>query len=329
MNDVIIYLGAASAGLLLGSILKKQNIVIKWTAPLQSICLYILILVMGMRMGSNREVIDNLGCIGFSALVFTLFAQAGTIACMFAARRLMGFDRKGRLIQPSEDKEKTDKNNAPGRFNKSTVIVVLAVFAGILLGYFAILKYTEAGIIFKGDIDNFSKLAAAVIRAGLIALLIFVGMDLSKEENVLANIKSAGLRILVFPAAAAIGSLLGAFISGLILRINLNEALAIGSGFGWYTLAPGMIMDAGCVRASAIAFLHNVSRELAAIVFMPIIAVKVGYIECCAMGGAASMDVTLPVAVKATDASMAIYSFVIGVVLTIFVPILVPLMLAL
>ena len=329
MTDVIIYLGSAAAGYALGTLLKKKNITVTWTAGLQSICLYLLILVMGMRMGANREVIDNIGSIGLSALVFTVFAQAGTLLCMFTARRAMGFDRRGRLKLSEETDQEKEKSESGSGLSKTTLIVVLAVFAGILFGFFVILKLTEKGVIFSGDIENFSRLAALVIRIGLIALLVFVGMDLSKEGNVFANIKAAGLRILVFPAAAAVGSLLGAFLSGIILKVNLNEALAIGSGFGWYTLAPGIIMDAGCVQASAIAFLHNVTRELAAIILMPIAAEKVGYIECCAMGGAAAMDVTLPVAVKSTNASMAIYSFVIGVVLTILVPILVPIMLAL
>ena len=329
MTDVIIYLSAAAAGYAMGTVLKKKNITVTWTAGLQSVCLYLLILVMGMRMGSNREVIDNIGSIGISALVFTLFAQAGTILCMFAARRAMGFDSKGRLKNTGEMEKQKDENSGKNGLNKTTLIVVLAVFAGILFGYLVVLRFTEKGIIFRGNIDNFSSLASAVIRIGLIALLVFVGMDLSKEGNVFANIKAAGLRILVFPAAAVTGSLLGALISGLILRMDLNEALAIGSGFGWYTLAPGIIMDAGFIQSSAVAFLHNVSRELAAIVLMPTVANCVGYIECCAMGGAAAMDVTLPVAVKSTNASMAIYSFVIGVVLTILVPILVPIMLAL
>ena len=329
MTDVIIYLGAAAIGYVIGTILKKKNIVVSWTASLQSICLYVLILVMGMRMGSNREVIDNIGTIGLSALLFTVLAQVGTVVFMFIARKSLGFDRFGRLKSNSEYAGSDEKEDEKTGLNKTTLIVVLAVVAGLLFGFFVILRFTENGVIFKGDIENFSSLASAIIRVGLIALLIFVGMDLSKEGNVFAEIRAAGLRILIFPVAAIVGSLAGALVSGLILGMNLNEALAIGSGFGWYTLAPGIIIDAGFVQASAISFLHNVSRELVAIVLIPVVANKVGYIECCGMGGAAAMDVTLPVAEKATNASIAIYSFVLGVVLTILVPVLVPIMLAL
>lgn len=329
MTDVIIYLGAAAAGYVIGTLLKKKNVVISWAGTLQTICLYVLILVMGMRMGSNREVIDNIGSIGLSALLFTILAQSGTVGFMFMTRKLLGFNRFGKLKNSSVNVSEDEKNSEKTGLNKTTLIVVAAVIAGLLLGFFVILRFTEENIIFSGDIGRFNDLASTVIRIGLIILLVFVGLDLSKEGNVFSEVKAAGIRILAFPVAAIAGSLSGALISGLILGMNLNEALAIGSGFGWYTLAPGIIMDAGYVQTSAIAFLHNVTRELAAIVLIPVVANKVGYIECCGMGGAAAMDVTLPVAEKATNASIAIYSFVLGIVLTIMVPILVPIMLAL
>lgn len=329
MIDVIIYLCAAAAGYAIGLLLKKKKITISWTAALQSICLYVLILVMGMRMGSNREVIDNIGNIGFSALLFTIMAQAGTVGFMFFTRRLLGFNRFGKLESIDVSEENNAKGDGKTGLNKTTLFVVAAVIIGLLFGFFIILRFTEENIIFNGDISGFNELASAIIRIGLIILLVFVGLDLSKEGNVFSEIKSAGLRILAFPFAAMLGSLAGALISGQILGMNTNEALAVGSGFGWYTLAPGIIMDAGYVQTSAIAFLHNVTRELAAIVLIPTVANKVGYIECCGMGGAAAMDVTLPVAEKATNPSIAIYSFVLGVVLTIMVPILVPIMLAL
>ena len=61
-----------------------------------------------------------------------------------------------------------------------------------------------------------------------------------------------------------------------------------------------------------------------AIILIPIVAKRIGYVEKCALKGAAAMDVCLPVVEKATNANIAVYSFVSGVVLSIAVPVLVP-----
>ena len=86
-----------------------------------------------------------------------------------------------------------------------------------------------------------------------------------------------------------------------------------------------VILDAGYATASAVSFLHNVLRELLAIILIPTIADHVGYAETVALPGAAAMDVCLPIVERATNSNVAVYSFVSGVVLSFAVPILVPL----
>ena len=73
------------------------------------------------------------------------------------------------------------------------------------------------------------------------------------------------------------------------------------------------------------AFLHNVMRELFSILFIPLVAKKIGYIETTGMPGAAAMDVCLPIVEKSTRSDIAVYSFVSGVILSTAVPIMVPL----
>ena len=60
------------------------------------------------------------------------------------------------------------------------------------------------------------------------------------------------------------------------MGFSLREAMAVGAGFGWYSLAPGIIMDAGLIEASAVSFLHNVLREIISILFLPFVAEKIG-----------------------------------------------------
>ncbi len=192
-----------------------------------------------------------------------------------------------------------------------TKLIIGSVALGMACGHF---------IIPEAFIADYS---GNILVIGLCILLFFVGLDLGIAGTVVENFKKVGWRILIFPFAAMIGCLIFAGLSTLILPLSVKEGLAIGSGFGWYTLAPVMLSDYSA-QISAISFLHNVLREMVGIMLIPICARKIGYIECCALTGAAAMDVGLSVVEKATNSDTAVYSFVMGVVLSTAVPILVP-----
>lgn len=191
-----------------------------------------------------------------------------------------------------------------------TKAIVCSVVCGMLAGYFFLP-------------DWFIDISGNLLVAGLCVLLFFVGMDIGREGTVAENFKKAGWRVLVFPFAIMIGTYAGSLVAGLILpSLGLQDALAVGSGFGWYTLAPVMLAEYS-TSVSAVSFMHNVMRELFGILLIPIIAKKIGYIETVSLPGAAAMDVCLPVVEKATRGDIAVYSFISGVVLSIAVPILV------
>lgn len=191
-----------------------------------------------------------------------------------------------------------------------TKAIVISVIGGILAGYFFLP-------------DWFIDLSGNVLIVGLCVLLFFVGMDIGREGTVVENFKKAGWRILVFPFVIILGTMLGSLAGALILpSLGIRDALAIGSGFGWYTLAPVMLSKYS-TYVSALSFMHNVMRELFGILLIPIVAKKIGYIETVALPGAAAMDVCLPIVEKATRGDIAVYSFLSGVVLSIAVPVLV------
>ena len=68
---------------------------------------------------------------------------------------------------------------------------------------------------------------------------------------------------------------------------------------------------------------ETVFVQIIGILLIPTCAKRLGYIECYCLPGASSMDVCLPLVEKATDSSIAVYSFVNGVVLSAAVPVLV------
>ena len=329
MVDLILYLGITVVGYVLGSRLRGHRDGLGWTGKVQTAAITCLVLLMGMRMGSNEEITGNLSTIGLSAFVITLFTMIFSIGAIFLTRKLMWIDRYGRLAaaddmksassdESAETEASSEESENKSGLNLMTVMIVIAVAAGMLIGYFVIRR------VFADNMESFESMAGLGIKIGLCLLLIFVGIDLGLDGTVIENFRRVGIRILAFPAVVVIGTLLGAGISGTLMGLNLRESLAVGAGFGWYTLAPGIIMEAGYITASAVAFLHNVMRELFSILFIPLVAQKIGYIETTGMPGAAAMDVCLPIVEKSTRSDIAVYSFVSGVILSILVPVLVP-----
>lgn len=334
MSDLVLYLGITFVGFVIGSKFRNKKEAFGWTSKVQMVALIILVLVMGMRMGSNEEVISNLSTIGVSAFIMTVVIICCSILAIFLARKVLRIDKLGRM-QDGKSVESLSKTSAASTSsaggddeagessNSTTIAIIASVVIGMAFGYLVIRN------IFAGNMEQFDSIAGMGIKIGLCLLLIFIGLDLGLDGTVVENFKKVGLRILVFPAVVIVGTLGGAALCSLFMDMSLKECLAIGAGFGWYSLAPGIIIENGYVTASAVSFLHNVMRELFSIIFIPIVAQKIGYIETTGMPGAAAMDVCLPIVEKATRSDIAVYSFVSGVILSIAVPVLVPLILGL
>lgn len=336
MADLALYLSMAVIGYFFGSRLRSHEALIRWTGRLQTFAIIILIFAMGMRMGANREVVENLNSIGIYALIMTISIISFSILTMTAVRKLMGIDRYGNLrnkagsgkavqqmTSETETKGETSagEENPENKMNFMTAIIVLCVVGGLLFGHFYVPH------IFS-DMEAFAGLISMMINIGLCVLLFFVGFDMGVDGTALQHFRQVGVRVLFFPVAVMTGTLIGAAVCVPILSgVSLREALAIGGGFGWYTFAPGLIMEAGLVTASAICFMHNVMREFISILIVPLVAKKIGYLEAMAVPACSSMDVCLPIIERSTRGDIAMYSFISGVIQSAAVPIVVPLIL--
>lgn len=191
--------------------------------------------------------------------------------------------------------------------------IILSVGLGIGVGYFLLpscfFQYTDI-----------------VIDIGLCLLLFFVGIDIGKQKNVFSNLKKMGFKILLVPLMIIVGSIIGSIVGGFFLKMPINEAGAVGAGLGWYSLS-AMILASYSNELSAIAFLTNVFREIIALIIVPTVANRIGFLESIAPCGATAMDTSLPIISKSTNSQTAVVAFITGVILSTLVPILVPIML--
>ncbi|SMB86363.1 Membrane protein of unknown function [Desulfonispora thiosulfatigenes DSM 11270] len=192
-----------------------------------------------------------------------------------------------------------------------TWVIISSVFVGIIIGKIGFLSQLV------GSVDMFTTIVLNI-------LLFVVGIDLGRNRTIWKKLKELGWKILLIPLGTVIGSLGGAFIIGFFLKMDAIHAMAVGAGFGWYSLSGVMLQKMVSIEIGTIAFLSNIFREVLALALVPIVARKFGKIPAVAPGGATTMDTTLPIIVKSTSPDMAIIAFIHGLVLTFLVPFLVP-----
>ena len=327
MAYLALYLAVTVAGYFIGSALSKRGIVPRFVGKLQTLVIMILVFLMGSRIGANDDIVASLSTIGLVSLVYTLIILAVTTAAFTVARRLMGFDRYGVCHRgadsgglrrkkagstsagPAEHEENGSTEAVPKRVNSLTIIIVAFVALGILAGYFVLP-------------DAFMNISGHLLTLTLCLLLVLIGMDIGMEGTIAQNFRQAGWRVLLFPFINMGAMVAGSVIASLFLPMSAQDSLCIGAGFAWYSLAPAMLAEYS-MRVSAISFMHNVFREIIGILLTPVVARRIGYIECYCLCGSPSMDVCLPVIERATNGDVAVYSFINGAILSASVPILV------
>ncbi|KXS50415.1 MULTISPECIES: lysine exporter LysO family protein [Halanaerobium] len=297
-------------GIMLGFWLEKENIFVKFADLITKVGLVILLLAMGASLGSNDQIVLQLGEIGLQAFVF---AAVSIIFSLLAVIIFVRFFNLNNLLL-SADPETESEFEDQSADNTMTVLIFGSVVTGILAGYFLLSGVGQAWL---DPLTNYS----------LAVLLFGVGIDIGASREVLADLKLMGWKLLVIPVLIALGSLVGAVISGYLFGFAAGESAAVGAGFGWYSLSGVLISKLHSAELGSLAFLSNVFRELLTVMILPLVVRYFGSLAAVAPGGATTMDVTLPLVKESGGEAVVIPAFVSGAVLSTLVPILVPLFL--
>jgi uncharacterized membrane protein YbjE (DUF340 family) len=196
-----------------------------------------------------------------------------------------------------------------------SALLLSCVVLGVLAGVFAI---PETLVPFLSGATHYV----------LLAVLFGVGLELGHTRGLIIRLKQVSPVSLLLPLTSGVGSLVGGLIGGLMLGSGVYAGLAIGAGFGWYSLSSVIIADFAGAELAALAFLTNVFREIIAIVTMPILFRRGFGLAAVTPGGATTMDTTLAIVSKMAGQETTIVAFYHGLVLSLLVPLLVPLLAA-
>jgi uncharacterized membrane protein YbjE (DUF340 family) len=159
----------------------------------------------------------------------------------------------------------------------------------------------------------------------LLFLVFVVGFGIGGDTSAFVVLKRIKIKVLLVPILVVVGSLSGTALFSLFLHhITVGQAMAVGSGFGYYSLSSVIISRLSGEELGVIALLANVFREITTLIAAPLMVKYFGKLAIIASGGATAMDTTLPVIVRFTGKEYGVIAVFSGIVLTILVPFLVP-----
>ncbi|MBI9057680.1 MAG: lysine exporter LysO family protein [Labilibaculum sp.] len=162
----------------------------------------------------------------------------------------------------------------------------------------------------------------------LYLLMFLVGIGIGTDRSSWKVIREVNIKIVLVPLSVIVGSLLGVSAFSFFLSdINFGEAMAVGAGFGYYSLSSVMITEFHSETLGVIALLSNIIREILTLLATPLFVKFFGKLAGIASGGATAMDTTLPIIVRYSGKEYAIIAVFSGIVLTVLVPVIVPLIL--
>ena len=137
---------------------------------------------------------------------------------------------------------------------------------------------------------------------------------------------SVGLSVVFLPVMTILGTLAGSAAVSLILtHRSVTDCLAVGSGFGYYSLSSIFITEYKGAELGTIALLANISREILTLLAAPLLVRWFGNLAPISAGGATTMDTTLPIITRTAGQQFVVVSIFHGFVVDFSVPFLVTL----
>jgi len=337
MLGILLYL---AAGMCCGFVLRRRKQFTRSADRLMIWCVYGLLFFLGISVGGNETVVGQLGTFGLQGTVLAGGGVAGSVAvvCLLerwvfrgvgeaqpfsTVRQAHGPEPRRGAVTPGRA-QRTPTANRRGRrpsprpraktggaWLKSSLFILASFVAGVLAGWFSLLP----GFLLNEDLALYC----------LYVLLLLVGTGLGSDTRAWAIIRDQRLKVLLVPLAVVVGTFVGVGVCSLVLPgITVRESLAVGAGFGYYSLSSVIIKEVSGPALAVIALLSNIGREVITLVLTPILVKYVGRLAPIASGGATAMDVTLPVITEFSGKDYAMISVVSGLVLSLLVLFLVP-----
>lgn len=315
-------------GIITGRLLSSWRLV--FVSRMITVIIWLLLFLLGLEVGSDPTVVGGMATLGRTAFVIFACSVAGSICMSWllwrCVRRRDAVPDGGGAESPGLPAAAADfpRGAAGGQAAaggdtrplsvwdalRGSLVIVAFFVAGCLAGLFSALPFDVAG----------SRLSTYV----LYALMFCVGITLGSDTALAGRVRRLDPRLALLPVMTAVGTLAGAALSTLLLPpLTAGDTMAVGAGFGYYSLSSIFIADFRGAELGTVALLCNVMRELFTLLAAPLVARWFGPLAAVSIGGATTFDTTLPIITQSAGKPYAVVSIFHGCVLDFSVPFLV------
>lgn len=289
--------------------------VLKGMDTIINVALIVLMLTIGLHIGINDSVMSNLYFIGFNCIVISLSAIAFSVAfTVMLEKTLLPLEALRELLF-SEKINLNNEVNMGEKENKKTSpliwIMPVSIAAGVLCGYFFLP-------------DSLTSALNHLLTGALIVLYTSVGISLGSNRKVFRYIKILGIKVIYLSLAIFIGSVVGGFVSGLILGLPSHISVMAASGMSYYSLTGAYMTQVYGIEAGTYGFIVNVMREFFTVLLLPLL-IKISKGSPIAGGAAGNMDTMLVPITKFVGIELGLVTLITGALLTFSVPFILPL----
>jgi len=355
-----------AAGILLGWLIRRKFHTSLISAIMVTVC--VLLFVMGLRTGTNENLIKSISNIGLISVILVVFALGGSL---FATKLFTKWMDGGKGAEQSQSANTVQQSDGAAQQSdgtsqqsdgtsqqsdnkgsmKDSFIIVGAFILGILLAAFHILPDSWLAL----DFSIYSNYV-------LYMLLLLVGVNIGIDDTIFSTVRHLRARVLFTPVITYGGMLIGSAIAFAIIYLchlgvsgagaavvgsagvagsvdgavpagarhfSFLNAITINSGLGYYSLTGIMVSGAWGAEMGSIALLANLLREFITILCGPLIHKYFGKYAITSAGGATITDTTLPIMLKNDGNAMFPVAIYSGLVFNVAVPVLLAVLLSL
>lgn len=163
----------------------------------------------------------------------------------------------------------------------------------------------------------------------LYLLMFLVGIGIGSDEKLKDILRSIRPRLLLVPLATVVGTFtFSALVSLFITKWSVFDCLAVGSGFGYYSLSSILITELKeptlgaqlATELGTIALMANIFRELFTLLGAPFLVKYFGRLAPICAGGATTMDTTLPIITRYAGKDLVFVSIFHAILVDLSVP---------
>ena len=318
-------------GIIAGRLLSSWRLV--FVSRMITVIIWLLLFLLGLEVGSDPAVVGGMATLGRTAFVIFACSVAGSICMSWLLWRCV---RRGTASRPPAEGMPEQAGAVAAGIEAPQPRVTTSAGTGMPGPAVAVeCPGQNAGRVAGEHVVSGADAALSMwgaLRGSLVIVAFFVAGCLAGLSSALP-FDVAGSRLSTYVLYAlmfCVGITLGndTTLAGRVRRLDPRLALlpvtmAVGAGFGYYSLSSIFIADFRGAELGTVALLCNVMRELFTLLAAPLVARWFGPLAAVSIGGATTFDTTLPIIMQSAGKPYAVVSVFHGCVLDFSVPFLV------